>query len=862
MAITVAFDGTRLSEAESETDGGTWDEWDTGKSPSQEPDFVYQFGASSASISLKVGTSETGVEFEATTAVDYATTPRVMLFKVIATNYAALNTIGATGMVLYIGSGTTTDRYNYYVHGADTYPIAGGWVFVPIDPNVTAYRDATDGTPALGSVDYYAISCTFTASSKSENVAMDAVDYFDSGTGLTLTGNTPDGVFEDFVDEDEGTAANRWAIVRTVEGIIYVLGTLAIGTSGAATSFTDSNRVLVFPDSLTDVGFAGLAPNIENASSDITWSDCVFVGRGKSNKKIWFDTTTEMETTNDTITAVAHGFLDGQAVLYSKEGGSASTNITDATEYWIEVIDVDTISLHTTRQNAMTAATPLNLTPAGGEQHSLRRQPDTRPTLTLTGTSGTFNATGCIFDSFRLLTLTSAATLSACKFVNCSALTQSTATLDLCTITTPFLTENESFITSTDLSDITNSTFTEGDDGHAIELTVSGVHSLTGNTFTDYWTHGGAGGDGATFNTTGGVDGGTDIITTLFTHGFSTGDAVYYNDGGGTATPIAGAGDGGRYYVRSITTTTLSLHATKEDADSNVNLIALTSAGGEIHALYSTKAAILNSSGGQVTVNVTDGSNVYVRNATNNDTAIVNVSVSLELNGLTEGTRGSMIGDGGAEDGNELLSGYADSTGKITGSFGGSTPQAVIVRARNGGIIAAAVLEDNGTGFTDFTAEARDTSPTPGIGSANDIDLLPATPALNDAFHFAGLAQFEEISIDVDTAGDTYVLTWEYWNGAWTALTVVDGTSSFFTAGVNTITFTAPGDWATTSVNSQGPFYYVRARVTTGGGTQPRAQSITLSETTKYVPFDSTGTIQSGTGLTSTAVWVEDVNNP
>ena len=153
-AVVVAFDGTRLSAAESETDGGTWDEWDSGKSPVQETDIVYQRGASNASISEKVGTSEAGIEFEATTSVNYSTTPKAVLFKIWVTNFAILNTIGPTALVLYVGSGTTTDRYNYYALGAPGsvergYPAAGGWQFIPIDPNVTAYRDATDGTPDL-----------------------------------------------------------------------------------------------------------------------------------------------------------------------------------------------------------------------------------------------------------------------------------------------------------------------------------------------------------------------------------------------------------------------------------------------------------------------------------------------------------------------------------------------------------------------------------------------------------------------------------------------------------------------------------------------------------------------------------------
>lgn len=268
----------------------------------------------------------------------------------------------------------------------------------------------------------------------------------------------------------------------------------------------------------------------------------------------------------------------------------------------------------------------------------------------------------------------------------------------------------------------------------------------------------------------------------------------------------------------------------------------------------STDAALYNNTAGLVDISVVDGALFYYKNGTSASTTVT-VSVGISITGLSEGTRGVMIGDGGIEDGNELLGGYANSGGTITGAFGGSTPQSVIVRARNGGIVNAAILEDNGTGNTDYTDDAREA-----VG-ADDVLLLPATPALNDAFYFGGIAEFEKILIDVSTAGDTYVATWEYWNGAWVALTATDDTNSFQTVGWNSIEFTKPSDWATTSFNTQGPFYYVRLRVTTGGGTQPKAEGITLNKTTKYLPFSSTGTIQSGTGLVSTAVWIRDIIN-
>jgi hypothetical protein len=327
--VVVAFDGTRVANADTESDsGGVWDKFDASQSPTVEGDFFYQ---GQASISNKVGTTANGVEFEDDNTNDLETTPRVILFKVLATNYGVLNVKGSTGMILYIGSGTTSDRYQYYVHGSDTYPTTGGWVFVPIDPNVSGYRDAQDGSPDLSVVKYYAITCDFTTASKSENVAMDAIDYIDSGTGLTLTngdGGSTDGSFASFLAYDEGTIGNRYGVVRSAEGALIVLGVLTIGSS-TVTEFTDSNAILIFPEGLVNAGFSGLDFGLQNSSTVISITNSIFKSNGSS-------------------------------------GGSA----------------------------------------------------DTRPDYDVTGTSGSLTLSGCVFDTYRQVNLTSACSITDCSFLN------------------------------------------------------------------------------------------------------------------------------------------------------------------------------------------------------------------------------------------------------------------------------------------------------------------------------------------------------------------------------------------------------------------------------------------------------------
>ena len=117
----------------------------------------------------------------------------------------------------------------------------------------------------------------------------------------------------------------------------------------------------------------------------------------------------------------------------------------------------------------------------------------------------------------------------------------------------------------------------------------------------------------------------------------------------------------------------------------------------------------------------------------------------------------------------------------------------------------------------------------------SDANLLPATQAANSACNFGSEVRFGELSIDAAAlATGTWTLTWEYWNGAsWASLTdVTDGTVGFRTAGEQTVDFSIPDDWATTTINSQGPFYYIRARISsfTSSGVQPTADFIRIHQ--------------------------------
>lgn len=137
-------------------------------------------------------------------------------------------------------------------------------------------------------------------------------------------------------------------------------------------------------------------------------------------------------------------------------------------------------------------------------------------------------------------------------------------------------------------------------------------------------------------------------------------------------------------------------------------------------------------------------------------------------------------------------------------------------------VLRAGLLYDDDLGaYTDYT-------------TSGTIALLPPSGAieLGDAFYMGFLVAPDHIWVNISTAGvGAWVLQYQYWNGSnWVALSgVTDGTNAFKNSGLNAITFTRPGDMAKLLVDGKGPYYYVRAVVTTGDAspsTRPVASAV------------------------------------
>lgn len=243
-------------------------------------------------------------------------------------------------------------------------------------------------------------------------------------------------------------------------------------------------------------------------------------------------------------------------------------------------------------------------------------------------------------------------------------------------------------------------------------------------------------------------------------------------------------------------------------------------------------------------------------------TVNVNNAVNITLAGVTEGTPVKLIANetvGTQTVGDLIFEGLADNTGEIATTLNyeaAFNPTGLDIRivARNQGVATACVAEDGGVFVDETLAGVNNTTA--------DMTLLPAVPVANDAYNFGHDEEYTSLKLDVSTAltGTGNTVVWEYFNGTiWVALSgVVDGTSGLETLGENFVSWTLPGNWATTTINTQGPFFYVRARLsaTTTVTQVPVGRRVAL-DVTRYLPYDAIRTISS-TGLADTASWTPD----
>lgn len=644
-AAVVTFPSTGKRVDAAQALGSKWTDIGGGKA-SVETDFTYQGGAS---ISEKVSNATGGISFDDSLGTpnteDVETTPKTYVLKLLVTTTGLLNSKGASGANVEIGSGGRRIAfYQWHWAGLDTWPLTRSWLIVAVDPNLAAYRDEITGSPNLTLVDYVGFEITTTASAKAENCAVDAVDYVENGVPCLLLirgdGGDVDAVIEDFISFDEGTEANRQGLVLTQEGIVHVIGTLGIGESGTATEFTDSNRTLIWPDGLFDTAFAGLILNLGNVGTVIAFTDFSFEGRGREEIVVWFDTALDVDGTNNELDITAHGYLTGDYVQYSDEGGTAISDLVDLDRYWVRRITDDIISLHTTRAGAFgdTAQRVLTAASAPGANHKLTKEIDTRPTIKFESTSGTGSMVGTKFNNIDEVILTTAASLTDCIMLNSTRLTVAGGTVTGLIMSQSKLDYGEHAINVDDLADIVDCFLTADSKGHLVRVTATTGSPFTwGHVVTSQWGPAGIVSGAAGWEFDSGQAFTSEVIVMSAVHDFTNGEAVFYNDQGGTVQ--TNLTDGSKYYVNVISTTTISLHLTRSAALADSSRINMVAGSTEQHALFAARATVLNDTGGAIVIAASGvGTPPSFRNVGNVATTDVQSSVTVTFDTIKDDT--------------------------------------------------------------------------------------------------------------------------------------------------------------------------------------------------------------------------------
>jgi len=176
---------------------------------------------------------------------------------------------------------------------------------------------------------------------------------------------------------------------------------------------------------------------------------------------------------------------------------------------------------------------------------------------------------------------------------------------------------------------------------------------------------------------------------------------------------------------------------------------------------------------------------------------------------------------------------------------------------------------DNGANYTDETSDVTDGS----ASTQMDLDSFN-TLANEDWFLVGSTSKFHAVKFDMDASAfndEAATLTCHYWNGAWTALTISDGTA----VGTDTLKqdgyvwFAIPSDWYPSDPTATGtPYYYLRFTVSAQLSADVDVEEIDLVPMVDPLPvFKLCAAFKNRLILGNTpeapnAVWISAEDNP
>jgi len=176
-----------------------------------------------------------------------------------------MNVYASGGVQIYLYDGTNTGYY--YMAGNDTYP--GGWLNLVFDCN----RTPDSGTqPTLTAITRIGLRINLTGTSK--NAQNTWIDHVYVGDGLIAYGTTSFGI-DDIYTLDASTS-NGWGIIRKINGVYFLVGSLDIGDNSGTTgvTFLDKSKTIIFENRKVAASLYGInAVGNASGTNSITFGE-------------------------------------------------------------------------------------------------------------------------------------------------------------------------------------------------------------------------------------------------------------------------------------------------------------------------------------------------------------------------------------------------------------------------------------------------------------------------------------------------------------------------------------------------------------------------------------------------------------
>jgi len=421
MTVSVAWDGNgRQFTANNGSDSVTVVKYaGSGGSPSA----AAADGSIEGSTAITVQVSKQGVALfvAVPSALNFSTTESGQLIYVWGNFLAAslLNNQAANGFGICLSSGTpTASNYSLFTYyGSDNY--AGGWVRMILDPTKT--RSGGAGTLNTSNITHIGVFADVGGTTaRFDNLILDACDV---GNGLIITGTSTLGLFNELLTNE---ATQRYGIVRSLNdsnSAVEIAGTLTLGdTSATASTITDEDSKIFAAE---PIYYQGAEVNaVPNTFAAIN----VVGGSGTNSLSL------------------------GQPV--STTGGRNGISIVGNDSY--------TFGIDFSDGNVET-----------GNWYGCSFE---NLTGSLTFDAASHNFKGNSISGCAGFTFVTGSEAVDCAFVNSAQITLSgTAALTSCVITES---SAASAVTTTELENLSNCSFTKGATGHAVELTSIGDGSM------------------------------------------------------------------------------------------------------------------------------------------------------------------------------------------------------------------------------------------------------------------------------------------------------------------------------------------------------------------------------------------------